>query len=76
MGVKDHVVDGQKVNFEFYRDGILYYKTEKGLMFEVPCSECGTATMNKEDKAILFMRWIRKQIEANTQGAAECQSKS
>jgi hypothetical protein len=24
--------------------------------------------MLKEDKAILYMRWIRKQIEANKQG--------
>lgn len=72
MSVKEHVTDNQKVTFEFYRDGILYYKTEKGLLFEVPASDCGTASMNREDKALLYMRWIRKQLEANETGMKEC----
>lgn len=69
---KEHVVDDQKVRFEFYRDGILYYKTEKGLLFEVPISDAGTACFNAEDRAILFMRWIRKQLEANELGKESC----
>jgi len=70
--VKEHVVDDQKVKFSFYRDGILYYKTEKGLLFEVPASDAGTACFNAEDRAILFMRWIRKQLEANEIGKESC----
>lgn len=70
--VKEHVVNNQKVRFSFYRDGMLYYKTEKGLLFEVPTSDAGTACFNAEDRAILFMRWIRKQLEANEIGRESC----
>ena len=68
LNVKDHVKDNQRVHFEFFRMGTLYYKTELGLLFEVPINDIGTATMLNEDKALLYMRWIRKQIEANKQG--------
>ena len=68
QSVKEHVINDQKVNFSFYRDGILYYKTEKGLLFEVPISDAGSGCFNGQDKAVLFMRWIRKQIESNNQG--------
>jgi len=68
MKVKEHIINNQKVKFAFYRDKILYYKTEKGLLFEVPISDTGNGCFNAEDKALLFMRWIRKQIEANKEG--------
>ena len=71
MSVKDHVIGEQKVRFEFYRDGILYYKTDLGLLFEVPITDTGRGTMMNEDKAIFYMRWIRKQLEANEEGLAE-----
>lgn len=71
LNVKDHVIDNQKVSFLFYRSGILYYETEKGLIFEVPISDCGDTVFKKEDKAIIFMRWIRKQIEAIKNGEVE-----
>lgn len=66
--VKEHVNNNQKVYFDFYRGGILYYRTEKGLLFEVPASDVGTATMNREDKSLYYMRWIRKQLESNEEG--------
>jgi hypothetical protein len=66
--VKEHVVNGQKVKFDFYRDKTLYYKTDKGLLFEVPCSDTGNGVFKNEDKAISYMRWIRKQLEANEEG--------
>lgn len=65
INVKEHVNKGQMVKFLFYRSGTLYYQTEKGLIFEVPTSDCGDACFKDSDKAMLFMRWIRKQIEAN-----------
>lgn len=65
VNVKDHINRKQKVHFEFYRNGILYYRTEKGLLFEVPLSDTGNAVFKNTDKAILFMRWIRKQLEEN-----------
>ena len=72
MNVKEHVKGNQKVSFRFYRNGILYYETEKGLLFEVPVSDTGTGTFSAEGKAILYMRWIRKQLEANEAGMREC----
>lgn len=51
-----------RVKFDFYRDGNLYYKTENGVLFPVPVSDAGTATFLAEDKAILFMRYMRKFI--------------
>ena len=51
------------VEFQFYRKGNLYYKTENGLVFPVPVDDTGDAAFNPTDKAMLFMRWIRKEIE-------------
>jgi hypothetical protein len=59
--LKEHVTGN--VKFQFYREGELYYKTETGLVFPVPVSETGNATFLAEDKALLFMRYIRKYLE-------------
>jgi hypothetical protein len=61
--IKDMVKDNQKVTFKFYRDGQLWYDTECGFEFPVPVSDAGTATFLVQDRAILFMRYIRKYIE-------------
>ena len=61
--IKEMVVNNQKVTFQFYRDGQLWYATECGFEFPVPISEAGTATFLAEDRAILFMRYIRKYME-------------
>ena len=63
LNIVDHVRDNQKVHFKFYRMGILYYETDKGLLFEIPISDTGSGSFNVEDKAINYMRWIRPQIE-------------
>jgi len=69
MNIKDHIKG--LVKFQFYRDNILYYKTESGLIFPVPIEDVGNATFLNEDKGILFMRYIRKHLtnlkEANVQ---------
>jgi hypothetical protein len=62
MNIKDMIKD-KIVTFEFYRDGDLWYRTECDFLFPVPISDIGTATFHKVDKAILFMRYIRKHIE-------------
>lgn len=62
MSIKD-MVKNKVVKFLFYKEGELWYVTECGFEFPVPISDCGTASMNASDKAILFMRWIRKQID-------------
>ncbi len=66
MKLKDMVKDGQKVRISFYSRGSLWYKTESGFEFPVPVSdrgEVGNATFLAEDKAIYFMRYIRKYIQ-------------
>lgn len=62
MSIKDMVKD-KRVNFIYYREGELWYITECGFEFPVPTWDTGTAFMKASDKAILFMRWIRKHIE-------------
>jgi hypothetical protein len=57
MMVKDKVV-----RFKFYREGELFYETECGFAFPVPLSDVGNATFLAEDKALLFMRYIRKHL--------------
>ena len=61
--IKEMVCNNQKVAFKFYRDGQLWYATECGFEFPVPIAEAGTATFLAEDRAILFMRYIRKHME-------------
>jgi len=57
--IKD-IVKNKSVNFLYYKDKELWYVTDCGFEFPVPIDDTGTATMNHVDKAILFMRWIRK----------------
>ena len=61
--IKEMVNNNQKVTFRFYRDGQLWYATVCGFEFPVSLSEAGTATFFAQDKAILFMRYIRKHLE-------------
>ena len=64
MSIKEMVKGNKKVYFEFARKGELWYKTECGFVFPVPFSDMGDGTFNKEDKAMFFMRYIRKQLDA------------
>ena len=61
IAVKDMVRDGRKVRFARYAKGELWYATEDGFEFPVPVSDTGDGSFMAEDKAMLFMRWIRKQ---------------
>jgi hypothetical protein len=73
--IKDMVKDNKKVRFSFYRDRQLFYRTESGFEFPVPIDDIGNATFLAEDKAILFMRYIRKHIKTIDDARAE-QAKS
>ena len=66
--LKEMIVNNQKVRFSFYRDGELWYETECGFRFPIPIADAGTATFLAEDRAILFMRYIRKQLAAVEEG--------
>jgi hypothetical protein len=62
MSIKNYVTG--KVKFLYYRKGELYYQCENGFIFPVPIDDTGDASFNSEDKAILFMRWIRKALDS------------
>lgn len=67
--LKELVGKGETVQFQMYRKGELHYKTSSGFDFIVPVEDCGDGQFLNEDKAMLFMRYIRKQLEANAEGA-------
>lgn len=60
MDIKEHIKDNKKVKFLYYRGKELWYETELGFKFPVPIDDIGEATFLAEDKAMLFMRYIRK----------------
>lgn len=72
--IKDMVSNNKKVTFTMYRKGELWYKTECGFEFPVPITDTGDAVFLDTDKALLFMRWINKQIKSIKEGQAECQN--
>ena len=57
------LVKNKTVKFSFYRDGELWYKVD-GTSFEFPITgeDLKGATFIPEDKALLFMRFIRKHL--------------
>jgi hypothetical protein len=63
MSIKDMVANGRQVQFVRYKEGELWYVTECGFEFPVPVSDTGEATFLAQDKAMLFMRYIRKHLE-------------
>ena len=70
MNIKDIVKDNT-VRFVRCRQGVAYYAVsvpgeDEDRVFPVPLSDVGDATLLAEDKAILFMRYIRKAIDAGT----------
>lgn len=71
MNLKNMIKDQKKVHFSFYRDMELWYMTEDGFEFPVPIKEVGNATFMAQDKAILFMRYIRKHMEMLGQARKE-----
>ena len=66
VSIKEHVVNDQKVHFSFFRDNQFWYKTDLGFVFPISLEEVqlSKVTLLQEDKALLFMRWMRKYIES------------
>jgi hypothetical protein len=60
MNIREMVADGRKVRFLHYKLGEPWDRTETGFEFPVPISDCGDGTFLAEDKAILFICYIRK----------------
>ena len=57
------MIAGKQVTFVRYQNNELWYATECGFEFPVPLSDTGNAAFLKTDKAMLYMRWIRKHVE-------------
>lgn len=67
MNIKEIIKDN-KVYFHFIRANNAFYKilyNDIWYMFPVSLLELGDATLLSEDKAIFFMRYIRKALENN-----------
>jgi hypothetical protein len=71
MLLRDHVSRGSKVRFSHYCNKELWYRTDSGLDFPVPIEDCGNATFLAEDKAIFFMRYIRRHMEMLSEALVE-----
>lgn len=69
--IKEMVKDGKKVRFIHFKENALWYTTECGFEFPVPAGDTGTATFYAEDKAMLFMRYIRKHLAFLEKARAE-----
>jgi hypothetical protein len=70
MDIKEIVKDNE-VRFAKYRQGFAYYTVRvasEGVdyTFPVPLSDIGDATLLATDKALVFMRYIRKALEEGT----------
>lgn len=71
-----HVKDN-KVRFQFFKDGEFWYRLTysdntgiKDFDFPVPMSDTIGTTLFREDKAILFMRWMNAWIKATEKPTA------
>ena len=68
LNIKE-IVKGNQVYFSHYRESHLYYKVDvkgKVYMFTVPIEDIGDATFEARDKAMLFMRYIKKALDDDT----------
>lgn len=68
--IKEMIAGGKIVTFMFYRKNELWYVTECGFEFPVPIADTGDGVFLATDKAMYFMRYIRKQLEAIEEGRA------
>jgi hypothetical protein len=62
--VKDLVAPGNVARFVKARRGELIYSIGHGFTFRVPMGDMGDGEFLACDKAIFFMRWIRKELES------------
>lgn len=62
--LKEEIVgEDKRVRFVYLLNGNLWYRTNSGFEFPVPVEDTAGAKFLPEDRAMVFMRWIRKHIE-------------
>ena len=59
----NELIRDQKAKFQHYQCNELIYKTENDFEFPVPINDTGDGMFKAEDKAIFFMRWIKRHRE-------------
>lgn len=74
--LKDEVVgEDKKVKFIYLLNRQLWYRTNSGFEFPVPVEDTDGAKFLADDRAMVFMKWIRKHIvrlqEEETEKEAE-----
>lgn len=62
--IKDNIVKFNRFQHNMFYYDIFY--DELWWQFPVPLDDIGNGELKQEDKAIFFMRWIRKAIEDQT----------
>ena len=63
------IVKDRYARFLYYRCGVLYYTVDldgEEYMFPVPTEDLMEASVNKEERAITLMRYIRKALDAGS----------
>ncbi len=73
--LREMVSNNQVVQFTRFRDGELFYRTDCGFEFPVPIADTAGAEFLAQDKALLFMRYIRNEI-ARIEAARAAQAAS
>lgn len=63
-----------RVHFVEAKEGSLWYATDCGFDFPVPYADTEGAVFLHEDKAFIFMRWIRKERERVLKREAEVEA--
>src|SRR4051794_19361406 len=76
MATLKELVKNKAVRVKYYRDGELWYETDDGFDFPIPIRDTGSGVFKAEDKAINFMRWIRKHLVAKEQWEQERATKA
>lgn len=68
MDIKTIVKDNRVTFLRYRKDTFYYGVTVEGQLysFPVPVADIGDATLEAEDSAMLFMRYIRKALADNT----------
>lgn len=62
INIKD-LVKNKMAHFSHYREGYFYYKTDDNFQFSIPFEDTTGITLPAQDKAIFFMKWMKKQID-------------
>jgi hypothetical protein len=56
------LVKDRYATFSFYKDKELWYETDSGFSFPIPVEMAENSYFSRREKAIVFMRYIRKHL--------------